>query len=200
MVKEITFGKIEKIYITDEDEIETEEYFNQAVITSNKQTESGIETNAPQTKNTISSEPTSAKTNICNKKFDQYLMESIDETLSSLGEVVKNAIFEHLGNEFQIDKADIPQKIRDFSKTIHKVFGLGADRLELKIIKTLGSKLQVDVQLTEYERRARKEWLLSKWKVSDVSFTDNVQNLRRSYVKTTERKRNSNLCCINVEQ
>jgi hypothetical protein len=181
MIKETTVGKMKTIYLTEEDVAETEEYFQHAVIISSKQTESRIEIQAPQVKSTISEEPTSAKTNISNGKFDQYLMESIDETLSSLGEVVKNAVFGHLGNEFQIDKADIPQKIVDFSKVIHKVFGLGADRLELKIVKSLSSKLQVDVQLTEYE------WPLSKWIVCDVSFTDNVQNLRGSYVKATEK-------------
>ena len=180
MMKETTVGKMETIYLTEGDEIETEEYFKQAVIISSKQTESIKEIEAPQVKKTISIEPTLTKPSISNGKFDQYLMESIDETLSSLGEVVKSAVFEHLGNEFQISKADIPQKILDFSKIIHKVFGLGADRLELKIVKTLSSKLQVDIQSTEYE------WPLSKWIVSDFSFTDNVQNLRRSYVKTTE--------------
>ncbi len=186
MMKETAVGNMETIYLTEEDEIETEEYFKQAIIISSKQTESIKEIEAPQVKKTISIEPTSTKPSISNEKFDQYLMESIDETLSSLGEVVKNAILGHLGNEFQINKADIPQKIVDFSKIIHKVFGLGADRLELKIVKSLNSKLHVDVQLTEYERRERSEWLLSKWIVSDVSFIDNVQNLRRSYVKTTE--------------
>ena len=175
-----------EIYLTEEDEIETEEYFKQAAIPSLKQTENAIEKKAPQAENTISHEPTSAKINISNEKFDKYLMEAIDETISSLGEVVKNAVFQHLGTELQITKAEIPQKILDFSKIIHKFFGLGADRLELKIVKTLGYKLQVDVPLTENESRARMEWLLTTWIVSDVTFADNVQNLRTSYVKTIE--------------
>ncbi len=43
-----------EIYLTEEDEIETEEYFKQAAITSPKQTENAIETKAPQIANTIS--------------------------------------------------------------------------------------------------------------------------------------------------
>ena len=180
MVKETTVGKMKSVYLTEEDVAETEEYFQQAVIISSKQTENRIE-KAPQVNNTVSSQSTSEKVNIFNEKFDQYLMESIDETLSSLGEVVKNAVFEHSGNEFQINKADIPRKIVDFSKVIHRVFGLGADRLELKIVKSLSSKLRVDVQLNEYE------WPLSKWIVCDVSFTDTILNLRSNYVKTKEQ-------------
>jgi hypothetical protein len=175
-----------EIYLTEEDEIETEEYFKQAVIKSPKQIKNAIETKTPQTENTISHKPTLTKTNISNEKFDQYLMEAIDETISSLGEVVKNAVFQHLGTELQITRAEIPQNILDFSRIIHKFFGLGADRLELKIVKTLGYKLHVDVQLTENESRARMEWLLTTWIVSDVTFADNVQNLRASYVKTIE--------------
>jgi len=175
-----------EIYLTEEDEIETEQYFKQQVATNNRQTENAIETKTPKVTNTIPYEPALKKINISNEKFDQYLMEAIDETISSLGEVVKNAVFQHLGTELQITKTEIPQKILDFSRIIHKFFGLGADRLELKIVKTLGSKLQVDVQLTENESPARMEFLLTTWIVSDVSFADNVQNLRRSYVKTFE--------------
>ncbi len=175
MAKQITVGKIQASYLTEEDIVETEEYFQQSVVISSKQTESFKETTSPQFKNTVFVKPTPTRANISDEKFNQYLLEAIDETLASLGEVVKNAVFEHLKNDFQIAKADIPQKICDFAKIIHKVFGLGADRLELKIVKNLSSKLQVDVQLTEYE------WPLSKWIVSDASFTDNIEDLRSSY-------------------
>ena len=177
MVKEITVGKMKTSYLTEEDIVETEEYFQQAVVISSKQTESFEETTSPQFKNTVSVEPTPTQANISDQKFNQYLSEAIDETLASLGEVVKNAVFENLKNNFKITKADLPQKIYDFSKIVHKVFGSGADRLELKIVQNFSSKLQVDVQLTEYE------WPLSKWIVSDVSFTDYIDDLCCSYVK-----------------
>jgi hypothetical protein len=93
-------------------------------------------------------------------------LEAIDETFSSLGEVVKNAVFEHLQNDFQIKRVDIPIEICEFSKIIHKFFGLGAGRLEHKIITSLKSKLQVDDKLAEYQ------WPLSKWIVNEVSFMD----------------------------
>jgi len=173
---------MKKSYLTEEDVVETEEYFQQTVIISTEKTESSNEEKSPIINNIISGAPAPAKTGDSDEKFDQYLLEAIDETLSSLGQVVKNAIFEHLKNDFQINKADIPEKISDFSKIIHKVFGLGAARLELKIMKNFNSKLQVDVQLTEYE------WPLSKWIINDISFTDYVANLRSSYTRTFEKK------------
>jgi hypothetical protein len=108
------------------------------------------------------------------------VIESVDETLSSLGEVVRNAVLEHLTNDFQINKDNIPQKIVDFSKIIHKVFGLGADRLELKIVKTLSSKLQVDLQLPEYDAS------MSKWVVNDIPFVDCLEKLRCNCIEVVE--------------
>jgi hypothetical protein len=182
MVKAITVGKMKKSYLTEEDIVETDEYFQQTVIISTEKTESFNETKSPNGNNIISGAPTPAKANDPDEKFDQYLLEAIEETLSSLGEVVKNAVFEHLKNDFQINKANIPQKISDFSEIIQKIFGLGAARLELKIMKNLNSKLQVDVHLTEYE------WPLSKWIINEVSFTEYVGNLRSSYTRTVEKK------------
>jgi hypothetical protein len=182
MVKAITVGKMKKSYLTEEDIVETEEYFQQPVIISTEKTESFNEVKSPIINNIISGAPAPAKTSDSDEKFDQYLLEAIDETLTSLGEVVKNAVFEHLKNDFQIDKANIPEKICDFSEIIHKIFGLGAARLEVKIMNNLNSKLQVDVQLTEYE------WPLSKWIINDVSFIDYIANLRSSYTRTVEKK------------
>jgi len=58
---------------------------------------------------------------------------SIDETFSSLGEVVKT-LFLNIYKTISNKKVDIPIEICEFSKIIHKVFGLGASRLELKIM------------------------------------------------------------------
>jgi hypothetical protein len=182
MVKEITIGKMKKAYLIEEDIVEIEEYFQQAVIISTQKNEIFNETTFSNSDNTTSISITPTNPYDSDKKFDQYLLEAIDETFSSLGEVVKNAVFEHLQNDFQIKRVDIPIEICEFSKVIHKVFGLGAGRLELKIMNSLNSKLQVDVKLTEYQ------WPLSKWIVNEVSLTDYVQNLRNSYAETVRKR------------
>lgn len=111
----------------------------------------------------------------CQRKFDEFLIEAIDETLSSLGAPVKNAVYFQLENSFSIPKNEIPKQIDEFTDIMHKIFGLGASRLELKFMKNLYSKIKVNIELTEYE------WPLSKWIVDDMSFTKYIHNARKNY-------------------
>jgi|WetSurMetagenome_2_1015567.scaffolds.fasta_scaffold85387_3 hypothetical protein len=115
------------------------------------------------------------------EKFDQFLIEAIDESLSSLGEPVKNAVYQHLQDDFSIEKDKIPSQIDEFSTIIHKIFGLGASRLEIKFMKNLNSKVEIDIQMPEYE------WPLSKWIIADLSFTDYVHNARKNYISEYEK-------------
>ena len=101
--------------------------------------------------------------------------EAIDEALTSLGEPVKNTVYYHLENDFNIPKNEIPQKLGLFSHIIHKIFGIGASRLEIKFMKNLNSKVKTNMQLSEYE------WPLSKWIVMEMSFTDYVDHIRKDY-------------------
>jgi hypothetical protein len=112
---------------------------------------------------------------LAQKKFDEYLIEAIDEALTSLGEPVKNTVYFQLESNFNIPKNDIPIKIDKFSDIIHKIFGLGACRLEIKFMKNLYSKIKVNVELSEYE------WPLSKWIINDISFKEYVYNARKNY-------------------
>jgi hypothetical protein len=109
------------------------------------------------------------------EEFDDILLETIDETLSSLGEPVKNAIYFHLQNNFNISKNEIPKKIIEFSDFIQKIFCSGASRLEIKFMKTLHSKINVDVKWPEYEGP------LSKWVIMDMTFIEYVNNMRTTY-------------------
>lgn len=111
------------------------------------------------------------------EQFDEFLVEAIDETLSSLGEAVKSTVYQHLEDDFNIPKNEIPQKIKEFSEIIHKIFRLGASRLEIKFMKSLNSKLKANTELPEYE------WPLSKWIVMEVSFTDYIKKMRVDYEK-----------------
>jgi len=109
------------------------------------------------------------------REFDEYLIESIDEALTSLGVPVKNALYLKLENSFNMPKNEIPNQIDEFTDIIHKIFGLGASRLEIKFMKNLQSKIEVKIQLTEYE------WPLSKWILADISFTEYVHSARKKY-------------------
>ena len=117
------------------------------------------------------------------KMFDEYLSEAIDEVLTSLGEPVKNTLYFQLENSFNIPKEEIPTQIDQFTDIIHKIFGLGASRLEIKFMKILHSKTKVNGELAD------SELVQSKWIVDDMSFTECVQNLRKNYCNQAKRSR-----------
>ena len=110
------------------------------------------------------------------RMFDEYLFEAIDEVLSSLGEPVKNTLYFQLENSFNMPKNEIPKQIEEFTNIIHKIFGLGASRLEVKVMKNLNAKINAKSEVAECD------WVQSKWIVDDVSFTDCVHSLRENYL------------------
>jgi hypothetical protein len=112
-----------------------------------------------------------------NEQFNVYLIEAIDETLTSLGEPVKNTLYSNLESNFGISKKDIPWKISDFSSILHKLFGLGASRLEVKFMKNLNNKIQADIKWIEYE------WPLSKWAIMDLSFEEYISKIREDFIQ-----------------
>ncbi len=110
-------------------------------------------------------------------KFDELLSEAVDEALSLLGEPVKNTVYFQLENSFNIPKKEIPQQIDEFSDIIHKIFGFGASRFEINLMKNLHSKINTKIKLTGYE------WPLSKWIVTDMTFSEYVYAMRKSYLE-----------------
>jgi len=122
-------------------------------------------------------EKTENKTNLRKEQFNKYLIEAIEETLTSLGEPVKNALYFNLESNFGISKEDIPRKISDFSSILHKLFGLGASRLEVKFMKNLNDKIQADIEWPEYQ------WPLSKWAMMDVSFEEYIFKIREDFIQ-----------------
>ena len=109
------------------------------------------------------------------ERFDEFLSQSIDEALTSLGEPVKNSLYQHLEVDFNIQKNEIPENIEVFSNIIHKIFGLGACRLERKFLKNLNAKVQSIAELPECECS------LSNWIVMEVSFEEYVTKIRKNY-------------------
>jgi len=75
------------------------------------------------------------------EQFNELLIAAIDESLSLLGEPVKNEFYLEIELKFNIKKHDIPQRLQEFSDILHKVFGLGASRLEVKFLRKVDSKI-----------------------------------------------------------
>ena len=75
------------------------------------------------------------------RNFEKLLLEAVDEGLSSLGEPSKQAIYFHLEKRFNIKKKEIPYKVETFVKAIEKIFGLGANFLEILVMRRLYEKI-----------------------------------------------------------
>lgn len=102
------------------------------------------------------------------KTFEKLLLEAVDEALASLGESAKQAIYFHLEKKFKIRKSEIPYHVEEFAGGLKKIFGLGAQFIEILVMKRL------------YERIGQPlEWDESK----ELVFAEYVVAARRSFQK-----------------
>lgn len=109
-------------------------------------------------------------TRVSAKTFDELLLESINEALSSLGESAKNAIYFYFEENFCVKKIGIPNRIEDFSVVLEKIFGLGARNLEILIMVRLHEKIS-----------CAYAWSGPGWLAPDLTFCHYVKLLRLSY-------------------
>ena len=101
------------------------------------------------------------------RDFEKVFLEAVDEGLSSLGESSKLAVYFHLQKGFNVKREEIPCNVEAFTEAMEKIFGQGADFLEILILKRLHekikseSKLQVsaDFTFTEYVASAKENLL-----------------------------------------
>jgi hypothetical protein len=77
--------------------------------------------------------------------FEEFLAETVDEELATLGDPVKKAVYHHLKKTFNINKQDIPHKIDKFTEAIEEIFGASAKFLEIRIMKRLHEKAGHDI-------------------------------------------------------
>ena len=75
------------------------------------------------------------------RDFEKILLEAVDEGLYSLGQSSRRAIYFHLEKNFNVKKQEIPSKIEVFADAIEKIFGSGANFLEILIMKRLNEKI-----------------------------------------------------------
>ena len=73
--------------------------------------------------------------------FSKLFLAAVDESLSSLGDSSKQAIFFHLEASFKIKRENIPSNLTEFSQALEGIFGPGASYLEELIAKRLHEKL-----------------------------------------------------------
>jgi len=94
------------------------------------------------------------------------LLEAVDEGLASLGDSAKHAVYFHLDKKFNIKKEEIPCKVEAFAEALEKIFGPGANLLEILIMKRLYERIgrsfklhtSQNLQFTEYVAAAKQSF------------------------------------------
>jgi len=99
-------------------------------------------------------------------EFDKLLVNAIDEALNSLGESVKQSIYFHIENKFNVARNEIPENLEDFQGGLEKIFGAGARFIEILIMKNLHTKIGLPLKMeseqlefVEYVCAAKKGFL-----------------------------------------
>jgi hypothetical protein len=100
--------------------------------------------------------------------FKRFLLEAVDEGLSSLGNSSKRILYSHLDKGFKIKKQEIPEKIEAFADAIENIFGVGAGSIEILIMKRLHDKAGQNLR-----------WHASK----ELIFTDYVTVVKQSFLE-----------------
>ena len=93
------------------------------------------------------------------REFREILLEAIDLSFLSLGEKTRLAIYHYLETRYAISKQEIPDKIEDFVDALEQIFGAGATKLQILIMKHIKEKVEADYK-----------WNGPKWLVPDLDF------------------------------
>ena len=101
------------------------------------------------------------------KQFDELLLNAIDDSFTSLGESVKQSIYFHLDEQFQLKRPQIPRCLNKFQTSIEKIFGSGARFLEILIMKNLHLKLDISIEAED---------------TADINFIEYVKKIREAYI------------------
>lgn len=107
------------------------------------------------------------------RDFEALLLEAVDEQLTSLGQSSKQALYFHLEKGFNIRRSEIPYKTEAFVTAMEKIFGLGADYLEILIMRSLHDKMGKRVDLDK----------------TTLTFVEYVEAARRSYYGKKKNRR-----------
>lgn len=99
--------------------------------------------------------PTATSTPTTNESdFDSVLFQSIDEAMGVLGDAGKQAIYLYLDKSFQLKKEDLAKRIDDFSVSLEKMFGIGANFIYDLILKIVSQKLSMDPMLFDLNKHS----------------------------------------------
>jgi hypothetical protein len=110
------------------------------------------------------------------RAFDELLLTAIDEALTSLGESAKQSIYFHIENKFSVARNEIPENLQEFQGGLEKIFGTGAQFIEILIMKSLHAKIgqpfimekSGQLEFIEYVKAAKKSFLKKRHEAEAV--------------------------------
>jgi len=127
-----------------------------------------------------------------NNKFEEILLEAIDEGLSLLGESPKQAVYFHLETAFNMKRHAIPHRIEEFTDAIEKLFGAGAKIIEIKIMKCLFKKVGYN-----FKHYPKQKSLTFKDYITAVKLEkDNYGNIEKQELNLNCKQNQKKAICI----
>ena len=102
-------------------------------------------------------------------EFNEILLQAVDLSFLSLGEKTRFAVYHYLETRYALSKQEIPDKIEDFVDALEQIFGAGAPRLLILIMKHIKEKVNADYK-----------WNGPKWLVPDLNFVKYVKLMQLS--------------------
>jgi hypothetical protein len=98
------------------------------------------------------------------QRFEDLLLEAVDDAFSSLGTSCQKALYFHLEKTYNVKRNEIPYKLEEFADAIEKIFSVGASFLEIRIMTIL------------YQKVGQIEHFLDR---EELVFTEYIAALRR---------------------
>ncbi len=92
-------------------------------------------------------------------EFDTILLVAVDEALSALGDSVKQSVYFHLERSFHIRRDEIPSRLEAFTQAIESIFGIGADLIEILIMRKIHEKVGGVYKWNTTERFGLREYV-----------------------------------------
>jgi hypothetical protein len=125
-------------------------------------------------------------------KFEEILLEAIDEGLSFLGESPKQALYFHLEKTLKMNRLDIPYRIEEFTDVIEKIFGTGGKILEIQIMKCLFKK--IGYKLKHYPKQ--KSLTFKKYIAAVKQEKNNYDNIEEQQLDLNRKQNGKNIICM----
>lgn len=97
-----------------------------------------------------------------NKNYsDIIILEAVDESLSSFGELVKETVYSQLQKNYRVERYEIPLKAEALASTMEELFGDSARFVEIRIMEKLYAKAKGFLHIPKDENLTFKDYLQS---------------------------------------